>query len=220
MSEDKRKKSRERIEHPDTSETRRTILQVAERLFATYGYRAVTTRQIAEACGITQPALYRHFSDKQDLYIAIITASSMQLHTVLERIVQRQAAVHERLRLIALHMLNATQSDLTMMFHDIRYELTPDARVSIERSFADGVVQVLASIFEDGMRRGVLRSPEQGGVPASMAAYLFLNLVSSVISQTRDALSSEQHYSHAQRAQMIVQLHLHGLANPNVEDAG
>ena len=220
MPEGKRKKSRERSEHLDASETRRTILQVAERLFATYGYRAVTTRQIADACGITQPALYRHFSDKQDLYIAIITASSMQLHAVLERIVQRQASVHERLRLITLHMLNATQSDLTMMFHDIRYELTLDARASIERSFADGVIQVLASIFEDGIRRGVLRSPEQGGVPASMASYLFLNLVSSVISQTRDELPSEQHYSHAQRAQMIVQLHLHGIANPGVEDPG
>ncbi len=220
MSEDKRKKSRERREHPDTSETRRTILQVAERLFATYGYRAVTTRQIADACGITQPALYRHFSDKQDLYIAIITASSMQLHAVLERIVQRQTSVHERLRLIAFHMLNATQNDLTMMFHDIRYELTPDARASIERSFADGVVQVLASIFEDGIRRGVLRSPEQGGVPALMASYLFLNLVSSVISQMRDEPLSEQHYSHTQRAQMIVQLHLHGLANSDIEDPG
>lgn len=220
MSEGERKKSRERIEHPDAGETRRTILQVAERLFATYGYRAVTTRQIADACGITQPALYRHFSDKQDLYVAIITASSTQLHAVLERIVQRQASVHERLRLIALHMLNATQQDLTMMFHDIRYELTPDARARIERSFADGVVQVLASIFEDGIRGGVLRSPEQGGVPASMAAYLFLNLVSSVISQTRDEPSSELHYTHAQRAQMIVQLHLHGLANPDVEDSG
>jgi hypothetical protein len=68
------------------------------------------------------------------------------------------------------------------------------------------------------VRRGGLRSPEQGGVPARMAAYLFLNLVSSVISQMRDALPSEPHYSHAQRAQMIVQLHLHGLANPDVND--
>lgn len=220
MAEEVQKKGRRRVEHQDGGETRRTILQVAERLFATYGYRAVTTRQIADACGITQPALYRHFSDKQDLYIAIITASSMQLHAALERIMLRHGSLHERLRLIALHMLNATQHDLTMMFHDIRYELTPDGRARIEHSFAEGAVQPLTAIFEDGMRRGVLRSPEQGGLPASMAAYLFLNLVSSVISQTRDELSSELHYSHAQRAQMIVHLHLHGLANPDVEDPG
>ncbi len=220
MSEEVRKKGKARAEHQDVGETRRTILQVAERLFATYGYRAVTTRQIAEACGITQPALYRHFSDKQDLYIAIITASSTQLHAVLERIVQRHKSVHERLRLIALHMLNAAQHDLTMMFHDIRYELTPDARARIEHAFADGVIRVLVSIFEDGIRRGVLRSPEQGGLPAHMAALLFLNLVSAVVSQMRDEPASEQHYSHAQRAQMIVQLHLHGLANPDVEDSG
>ena len=220
MSEEIQKRGKGRGEHHDAGETRRTILQVAERLFATYGYRAVTTRQIAEACGITQPALYRHFSDKQDLYVAIIMASSVQLHSVLERIMQRHKSVHERLRLIALHMLNATQHDLTMMFHDIRYELTPDARARIERSFADGAVMPLTAIFEDGMRRGVLRSPEQGSVPAPMAAYLFLNLVSSVIAQTRDDLGSEPRYSHAQRAQMIVQLHLHGLANPGVDDPG
>lgn len=220
MSEEAQKKAKGRGEHQDAGETRRTIVQVAERLFATYGYRAVTTRQIAEACGITQPALYRHFSDKQDLYVAIITASSTQLHSVLERIMQRHKSVHERLRLIALHMLNATQHDLTMMFHDIRYELTLDARARIERSFADGAVLPLTAIFEDGIQRGVLRSPEQGGVPAPMAAYLFLNLVSSVIAQTRDDLASEPRYSQAQRAQMIVQLHLYGLANPGVEDPG
>ncbi len=220
MSEEVQKKGKRRGEHQDAGETRRTILQVAERLFATYGYRAVTTRQIAEACGITQPALYRHFSDKQDLYVAIITASSMQLHSVLERIIMRYTSVHERLRLIVLHMLNATQNDLTMMFHDIRYELTPDAREKIERSFADGAVLPLTSIFEDGIRRGVLRSPEQGGVPARMAAYLFLNLVSNVISQMRNDPGSELRYSHAQRAQMIIQLHLYGLANPDVEDLG
>ncbi|GAC1372653.1 MAG: TetR/AcrR family transcriptional regulator [Ktedonobacteraceae bacterium] len=206
------------MEQQNAGETRRTILHVAERLFATYGYRAVTTRQIADACGITQPALYRHFADKQDLYIAIITASSQQLNAVMERIMLRQRSVHERLRLIALYMLNATQHDLSMMFHDIRYELTPDARAKIEQSFAESAVQPLTAIFEDGISRGVLRSPEQGGIPAPMAAYLFLNLVSNVIAQMRDHDASGVHYSHAQRAQMIIQLHLHGLANPEVED--
>jgi AcrR family transcriptional regulator len=43
-------------------ETRCLILQAAHRPFMEQGYRAVSTRQIAAACGITQPALYRHFA--------------------------------------------------------------------------------------------------------------------------------------------------------------
>lgn len=53
-------------------ETYQTIIKTAQRLFMESGYRAVSTRQIAKICGITQPALYHHFKNKQDLYIAVL----------------------------------------------------------------------------------------------------------------------------------------------------
>ncbi len=42
----------------DAAETQGTILRTAEQLFMTYGYGAVSTRHMAGACGLAQPALY------------------------------------------------------------------------------------------------------------------------------------------------------------------
>ena len=42
-------------------------MDVATKLFARNGYEATTTAAIAEAAGVTEPILYRHFEGKQDL---------------------------------------------------------------------------------------------------------------------------------------------------------
>lgn len=52
----------------------RTLLTVAERLFAERGYRAVSVNDIAKAAGITGPALYRHFPSKQALFAQVLMA--------------------------------------------------------------------------------------------------------------------------------------------------
>lgn len=50
------------------------IVGVATRLFAAHGFSGTTTRQIAEAAGISEAVIYRHFSNKDALYDAIINA--------------------------------------------------------------------------------------------------------------------------------------------------
>src|SRR5690349_3359337 len=51
----------------EREETAKLILQAARQLFMAHGYRAVSTRQVAEAVGLTQPALYHHFATKEEL---------------------------------------------------------------------------------------------------------------------------------------------------------
>ncbi len=55
---------------------REQLLEVATSLFADRGYQATTTAAIAEAAGVTEPILYRHFKGKQDLFIAIVRRMS------------------------------------------------------------------------------------------------------------------------------------------------
>lgn len=49
------------------SERREEILAAALRLFTEYGVYAVSTRQIAQAVGISQPTLYAYFPTKDDI---------------------------------------------------------------------------------------------------------------------------------------------------------
>ncbi len=48
------------------------IVETAIRLFAEKGFRGTTTREIAAACGVSEPVLYQHFTTKRDLFNAII----------------------------------------------------------------------------------------------------------------------------------------------------
>lgn len=53
-------------------ERRDAILQSAIHLFAQNGFRGTTTRELAQAVGVSEPVLYQHFPSKSDLYKAII----------------------------------------------------------------------------------------------------------------------------------------------------
>ena len=75
------------IQRADTEETRRAILRAAHNLFMELGYRAVTTRMVADASGVKQPLLYYHFADKEALYLEVQREQSMAYKAALERIV-------------------------------------------------------------------------------------------------------------------------------------
>lgn len=53
-------------------ERRIQILQVAIDLFSKHGFRGTTTRQIAQAAGVSEAMVFRHFATKDDLYGAIL----------------------------------------------------------------------------------------------------------------------------------------------------
>ncbi|ADV45835.1 TetR/AcrR family transcriptional regulator [Nitratifractor salsuginis] len=48
------------------------IVDAAARLFARHGYSKTVLEDVAGACGITKPAIYYHFKDKQALYEAVL----------------------------------------------------------------------------------------------------------------------------------------------------
>jgi len=55
-----------------TAEDRReAIVMAAAPLFAAKGFDAVTTREVAEAAGVSEALLYRHFDNKAAIYAAI-----------------------------------------------------------------------------------------------------------------------------------------------------
>lgn len=58
------------------SNRRRQLLDAALPCFARAGYRRTTTARLAEAAGVTEPILYRHFDSKRDLYAALLDEAS------------------------------------------------------------------------------------------------------------------------------------------------
>jgi AcrR family transcriptional regulator len=53
-------------------ERRLQILRVAVKLFSERGFRGTTTKEIAQAAGVSEAMVFRHFATKEELYAAIL----------------------------------------------------------------------------------------------------------------------------------------------------
>lgn len=53
-------------------ERRHQILAVAVSLFSERGFRGTTTKEIAQAAGVSEAMVFRHFATKEELYAAIL----------------------------------------------------------------------------------------------------------------------------------------------------
>ena len=92
-------------------QTQERLLSAAADLFSIQGYAGVSMRDIARAVGITQAAIYHHFSNKDALYIATITYLFEQ-HTL--GISEQMSAIDDpaqRLELLIGAMLEAAEKD-------------------------------------------------------------------------------------------------------------
>lgn len=54
------------------AERRAQIINVSKQLFSQKGFNGTTTKEIAQASGISEAMIFCHFSSKEDLYTAII----------------------------------------------------------------------------------------------------------------------------------------------------
>ena len=97
-------------------ERRRQIIEAAATLFSRKGFRGTTTREIAEAVGVSEAMLFKHFATKEELYAAIIEVKShgrRVLDTAVDA-AERDDDV-EVLRTLAREMIERTQVDPTLM---------------------------------------------------------------------------------------------------------
>jgi AcrR family transcriptional regulator len=57
---------------PRTQATRDTILDAAEQVMHRLGLANATTKEIAQAAGLSEAALYKHFDDKTELFLCVL----------------------------------------------------------------------------------------------------------------------------------------------------
>lgn len=84
-------------DHRRTPHRREQILNAAQQLFLDHGLNAVTTRQIAQAVGISQPSLYAHFPNRDAIAVELSVRAFKRLSDRL-RAVSTQTSGLDRVR--------------------------------------------------------------------------------------------------------------------------
>jgi len=88
------------------------IIREAVRVFSEKGYDAATIRDIAEACGITEPAVYRHFESKEQVFDAVL--ESLQSRTDVEtefEDLEKEKDLGKILSSLASHIIRSASED-------------------------------------------------------------------------------------------------------------
>jgi AcrR family transcriptional regulator len=79
-------------------ERRAQLLEVARRVFGTWGFHAVSMDAVAKEAGVTKPILYDHFPSKKDLYLALLDADLALLHEEVRKALAASTGNRERIR--------------------------------------------------------------------------------------------------------------------------
>lgn len=123
----------------ERTEAAERILQAAKRLFAERGYDGVSIRDIAAAAAVSKANVFHHFSNKWELYSAVMENSSGSVRALLDRLPEDGAATADTLRQFAAGHLRCLfgEADATRLF--IRQLL--DTREAEDRQLAENLVE-------------------------------------------------------------------------------
>ena len=137
---------------------RETILASSAELFLSQGFKATSTRQIAQKVGITQPNLYYHFPNKEELYVAVVEHISQQLATELNLLAAKDLPLKEKLVEMASFLQKEYHFDFAQMLKDIHNELPRESMVRLlmvwQESYQAPFIKVLTS-GKEPLRQGL-----------------------------------------------------------------
>lgn len=149
-------------------ERREQLVEVATKIFAKWGYNATTTAAIADAAGVTEPILYRHFKSKQEMFVAITREMSDQTLRHWHDLISGASDPTEQIRTVA-HEFPEHIRRLADAYHVIHGALATsrDRKVlAVMKEHYAEIEKFFVAIIEDGQRSGVFRTDLDPKTPA------------------------------------------------------
>lgn len=179
--------------------TRERILQEAASLFVERGYHGISMREVAEAVGVTKPALYHHYADKEALFLAIMNEALTSLAGVVERS-RRPATLREQLHVLIHELLtSAPRQRVGLQLSGELKHVSPERRADFEKHYREVWMGGLSQLLAQAAQRGELRAD----VPPQVVSMALLGLLYPLVSRPAGPDAS-------QVAEMMVGLFLDG----------
>jgi len=187
--------------------THAAILAAAREQFLAQGYQATSTRDIAKQVGITQPALYHHFSDKEVIFLEVIKTVGGEIKAGITEAVAKMPADAdpvEALTTVTEVLTNAHPRDVFTVIHGSFKFLKPENKRQLGMVFMQDYLMPLTSFFETGV------VSLQDGVKAQDAASFYLTSLSPLFNTFHHVGSADA--SQHDQTLALVRLILFGVA--------
>ncbi|MDR6722970.1 AcrR family transcriptional regulator [Paenibacillus amylolyticus] len=139
---------------PHSDSKKKDILQAAMRLFATKGVDGISVKEIGDAAGVTDAAIYKHFKNKDAVALEAFTQYCADYTALIDGYVRQEGTVTQRLRQLFAEVLEMHDADpygllLISQNHEIFIEVgsSEDYRQPLD---------ALIDLIDQGIVRGEL----------------------------------------------------------------
>ncbi|MES2354189.1 MAG: TetR family transcriptional regulator [Pseudomonadota bacterium] len=195
----------------EAQETRNLLLDTAEHVFQEKGVSRTSLNDIAKAAGLTRGAIYWHFTNKADLFDAMMGRVTLPVEEMQKRVMDKTIADPlSQVRACALNILNRVATDVQcqrvfeIVSHKCEYV---DEMAQVHERHVEGRAQCLKKI-EQGIRNAVDKNQLPATTHARHAAVGLHALIDGLISNW---VLDQSYFRLAVEAEKIVDIYINGL---------
>lgn len=156
---------------PSEAQTRDRILQAAQRLFASQGFDGTTTRDLAQAAGVAEGTLFRHFANKKAILVEVATNGWVEILTDLLTELSEMASYKAVAQVMRRRMWNMRKNVDMMRVCFMEVQFHQDLRDRIQTEVIDKMTDVAEAFFQTAMDKGIYRQMD-----AKLVAKVFLGM--------------------------------------------
>jgi len=164
------------------TDKREIIISVAQKKFAQYGHRKTTIYEIAKSAGISKGLIYHYFTDKKDIYHAVIIKEIEQFESLLIDAINKMDKPASKL--IEYIKIKTNRMVDTANFYRLNVEwLNEVSRDVIEifipeimeriRDYRKKEINMVSEIIKEGIERGDFKK-----IDSQKSAIFFINIFS------------------------------------------
>ncbi len=159
--------------------TRRHLLEAGLRIFSEKGYAAARLSDVADAAGVTRGAIYWHFEDKKDLFLALFRKNIDPLFEAIKDVLDENIGPLEKIRKIMTTVLVMIEQDaefranqnLEFATRKLHAEI-PELREYLKKH-VNRFDQLLVSMIKSGIENDEIRRDIDAATVIAMFAALF-----------------------------------------------
>ena len=203
-------------------ERRLQLLAVAVKLFSERGFRGTTTKEIAQAAGVSEAMVFRHFATKEELYAAILdhkacSGGKFQPQEMAAEGIARKddRAVFESLALGALQHHENDPAFQRLLLHSAleKHEL---AQMFFDE-FVRRVYEFLGAYIRERQREGALIEMDPAIVVRAFVGMVMHHSLNNNLWDTKRRLVN---ISNEEAAKYFTDILLNGITVKRTEDSG
>ena len=172
---------------------RQCILDQARQLFFARGYHGVSVRDIVQACGLSNAALYHHFGSKDSLFIEVFKGHIAQIIQQLSEAGKTEGSCRERLFSMSEsygRIMLESQSELQALRRDLM-ECDPDERQRLLFDAQWQVRSLFAAVLEEGIAAGEIQAVDTDRIGMLLTGMIFSLTVRRRFEAAEETLSDD-----------------------------